>query len=268
MLFDDNAQVGDPEAMEPGPLSLLIIAATITASAFVWWLAAKARVRGHDDVVMGILTWIGALFVRGLWRAEFHGAEKLPPPETTQGLVIVSNHTSGLDPVLIQYLMPFKIRWLMSRRMMISTLGFLWRRLRVIPVDFNGKDRAAVRAALSGLEDGDVVGIFPEGDIARPPEEIHPFLPGVGFIVAKAAAPVVLVHVSGITPAQTAYGALFRRCRARIEIVEVVRFPKGTKAKEVTESLRMRLHTASGWPLHVATPSGPESEPVVPSESP
>jgi 1-acyl-sn-glycerol-3-phosphate acyltransferase len=140
--------------MEPGPLSLLIIAATITASAFVWWLAAKARVRGHDDVVMGILTWIGALFVRGLWRAEFHGAEKLPPPETTQGLVIVSNHTSGLDPVLIQYLMPFKIRWLMSRRMMISTLGFLWRRLRVIPVDFNGKDRAAVRAALSGLEDG------------------------------------------------------------------------------------------------------------------
>ena len=254
--------------MEPGPQSLLVIAATVAASTFVWWLAARARIRAHGDVVMGILTWISTPLVRGLWRAEFHGAEKLPVPLADEGLVIVSNHTSGLDPVLIQYLMPFKVRWLMSRRMMISALGFLWRRLRVIPIDFSGKDRAAVREALSGLKDGDVVGIFPEGDIARPPREIHRFLPGVGFIVAKASAPVVLVHVSGITPAQTAYGALFRRCRARIEIVDVVRFPAGTKAKEITEILRRRLHEASGWPLHVAGETGPESPPVVPSETP
>ena len=254
--------------MEPGPQSLLIIAAAIASSAFIWWLAARARVRGHGDVVMGLLTWIGAGLIRGLWRAEFHGAEKLPPPDPTQGLVIVSNHTSGLDPVLIQYLMPFKVRWLMSRRMMVSALGFLWRRLKVIPIDFNGKDRAAVRTALNGVKDGDVVGIFPEGDIARPPCEIHRFLPGVGFIVAKAAVPVVLIHVSGITPAQTAYGALFRRCRARITIVDVIRYSEGTKAKMITEDLRTRLHLASGWPLHVPPPSDPEDGSVVPSETP
>jgi 1-acyl-sn-glycerol-3-phosphate acyltransferase len=254
--------------MEPGPQSLLIVAAVIASSVCLWWAAGKARSRGHDDVVVGILAWIATPLVRGLWRADFRGPEKLPHLEPGQGMVIVSNHTSGLDPVLIQHLMPFKIRWLMSREMMISALGFLWRRLRVIPIDFNGQDRAAVREALSGLAKGDVIGIFPEGGIARPPKMIHPFLPGVGFIVAKAAVPVVVVHVSGITPARTAYGALFRRCHARIEIVEVVRFPKGAKSKEITESLQERLQRASGWPLHVAAPSDPTDDPVVPSEAP
>ena len=254
--------------MEPGPQSLLIVAAIIVSSALAWWLASRARARGHDDVVMGVLTWIGTPLIRGLWRAEFHGAEKLPAPDSSQGLVIVSNHTSGLDPVLIQYLMPFKVRWLMSRRMMIPVLGFLWRRLNVIPVDFNGNDRAAVRTALSGLKGNDVVGIFPEGNIARPPSVIHPFLPGVGFIVGKASVPVVLVHVSGITPARTAYGALFRRCRARVEIMEVMRFPEGTRPKEITERLRNRLHEGSGWPLHVPEQSDPGAPPVVPSEAP
>ena len=254
--------------MEPGPQSLLIIAATVASSAIAWWVASRAGSRGHGDVVMGLLTWVAAPFVRGLWRASFHGAERLPRHDPEEGLVIVSNHTSGLDPVLIQYLMPFKIRWLMSRNMMISGLGFLWRRLRVIPIDFNGRDRAAVRTALSGLKKGDVVGIFPEGGIARPPGQIHQFLPGVGFIVAKASAPVVLIHVSGITPARTAYGALFRRCRARVSIVDVIRYPEEAKAKTITEDLRHRLQEASGWPLHVSSTSDPEDAPVVPSEAP
>jgi hypothetical protein len=44
-----------------------------------------------------------------------------------EGLIVVSTHVAGLDPVAIQTLMPHWIRWMMSAEMMLPVLVPLWR---------------------------------------------------------------------------------------------------------------------------------------------
>ena len=236
--------------MNATQISLLVILGGLTLGVGAWLLIRHAGNRGAGDWVLGLLKVVGAPLVKVYWGARFVGWERIPDPSPERGLIIVCNHTSGLDPVLIEWRCSLKIRWMMSREMMVSALDFLWRRLRVLPIDFATRDRTAFNESLEILRAGGILGIFPEGRIARPPQVIQPFLPGIGLLVAKTQATVVLMHSQGIRPGRTTFGVLIRPWRARIEVVDVLEYgDSDLKARAITADLRQRLHEASGWPL-------------------
>ena len=236
--------------MDSAEIALLLGLGGLLAVAGGWLLGRYARKRGAGDLVLGLLTLLATPLVRIYWGARFRGFERIPDPVPGRGLILVCNHTSGMDPVLINWNCSLRIRWMMSRAMMVPILGFLWRRLGVLPIDFASRDRKAFEDTLEILRAGGVLGIFPEGRIARPPEVIQPFLPGIGLIVAKTRAPVVLIHSHGIRPGRSTFGVLMRPWRARVEVVDVLDYADSPlKAREITADLRQRLHEASGWPL-------------------
>ena len=81
----------------------------------------------------------------------FHTLEVLTPcPIPAEGGgILVSNHTSSLDPVLLQAAIPRLIIWMMAREYR-NLFGLKWflDAIEVIPVERSGRDTAATRAGV------------------------------------------------------------------------------------------------------------------------
>jgi len=197
---------------------------------------------------MGLL-WYGVrLYCRLFHRARYEGQERLRKQIHPGGMIVVSNHTSGVDPLLIQAGCWFNIRWMMASDMMIPELDWLWTGQNIIPVARDGRDSNAAREAIRHVRSGGVVGIFPEGRIVTH-GEIRPFHPGVGLIAAKTQAPVLLVWISGTPQTDSMPRSFATPSRARVVFAELVRFTT-RDPQEITRELREKLSKISGWPIN------------------
>jgi 1-acyl-sn-glycerol-3-phosphate acyltransferase len=214
-----------------------------------------------SDAVAGLMWWAVRIFTWCVHRARAHGAEALRSRTDPGPLVVVSNHTGAIDPFLIQAACRFQIRWMMASDMMFTGLDWLWKRQRLIPVARDGTDSGPAREAIRHVVGGGVVGIFPEGRIVTPPRQVWPFQAGVGLVVARTHAPVLLVWVSGTAEANTLRGSILTPSRARVQFVDLMRFEKGARAADIAQALRERIHEVSGWPLNDGPP--PRQQPEV-----
>jgi len=196
------------------------------------------------------------------WRVE--GTEHVP---LNGGVLLVANHTAGLDPILVSTCCPRTVRWIMALDMRLPQLEWFWSWQRIIFVGRDGKngstspgggDRGAagVRAALEELNSGGVVGIFPEGGIERPPEMVMPFQAGVGLMIRKAGVPVVPVWVSGTPQVDPAWASLWHRSKSRVVFGEPIDYTgRKMSASEIAADLRRWMVETSGWPTNDCSPA-------------
>jgi len=207
------------------------------------WLARRCG----DDPLLGLARCLAAIYCRWVHRLQIEGADALRAQSATGPLLVVANHTAGIDPLLVQSGCRFFIRWMMAADMMLPGMDDFWRLSAAIPVRRGARDTTALRVAIRHLRDGGVIGLFPEGGIARPPRRIGPFMGGVGLLAVKTRVPILLVWISGTPETPTAFGSLFRRSRSRVRFELLEPFPEGASADEATEALRERLAGMSGW---------------------
>jgi len=210
------------------------------------WLAHGPQ----GDPITGIMWRIIRIYCRLVHHATFLGLEQLRQQMTAGPLIVVSNHTGAIDPLLIQAGCRFHIRWMMASEMMSHLLDFVWHRQQPIPVDRDGRDSGPAREAIRHVQAGGTIGIFPEGRIVFPPRQIRPFYTGVGLIVARAKAPVLLVWVSGTPDTTNMRDSIFQSSHARIRYIEIIDFKGERDAHVITERLRKRLSAVSGWPIN------------------
>jgi 1-acyl-sn-glycerol-3-phosphate acyltransferase len=243
------------------PSALLTIVVIWLAVVTAAWVLSVCFLRqGPGGVALnGLLWYVVKIYLWIRHRPTYRGEDILPGDDDEHdGLIVVSNHTGALDPLLIQARCRFLIRWMMASDMMGPSLDWLWRDEYVIPVDRNGKDSGPLREAIRHLKRGGALGIFPEGRITTPPREIRPFLPGIGMLVAKTKAPVLLAWVSG-TPDTNQMGEAFAtKSESHVEFVELIDFGDERDAQVITDALRQHLHEHTGWPLNdeVLPPGG------------
>jgi acyl-[acyl-carrier-protein]-phospholipid O-acyltransferase/long-chain-fatty-acid--[acyl-carrier-protein] ligase len=132
-----------------------------------------------------------------LFRIRVEGAEHIPG---TGGALLVSNHISYADSVLVGYPTPRIVRFLMWLPIYEAPLfNYFFRVLHAIPID-NGSPKVAIRAlraARAELLNGELVAIFPEGSISRD-GKTGPFERGFERILEGTGAPVIPIHVSGL----------------------------------------------------------------------
>lgn len=155
----------------------------------------------------GPLVWFLYVLQRlysGLW---FHWRAANPPCPfpSTGGALIIANHRSPLDPMMIWTNHHFR-----RERRNVRVIGFLtaaeycrirgltWviNGMRSIPVQRNGSDVGPAREAIRRLREGQLVGLFPEGGINWN-ETLREPNTGVAFIALKARVPVIPVFVRG-----------------------------------------------------------------------
>src|SRR5690348_15956532 len=126
-----------------------------------------------------VLQAINRLYARVYHQVEVLSPQRLP---TRGPAILVCNHTSGIDPELIQSCCPRIILWMMVREYYeVPILRNVLELIGVIPVSRGARDSSATRAAMRALTDGKILGLFPEGKIETT-DEILPFLPGVGVM--------------------------------------------------------------------------------------
>ena len=217
----------------------------------LWWvLVVPALRRGPSETAtLGILWRLSKLVLRLRQHPEFEGLEHFESLMQADGpVLIIANHTGGVDPLLIQYAGPRLIRWMMAQDMMASGAEDLWKLTRVIGVDRTGPDATALRIAMRTLRGGGVVGVFPEGRITRPAGTLRPFQEGIGMLAARCGATVLPCWISGTPDVESMSRSVFGRSRSRVVFLEPVRYERDTPAAEVATDLRDRIAAASGWP--------------------
>jgi 1-acyl-sn-glycerol-3-phosphate acyltransferase len=232
-------------------LALILIVAAVwvglVLAARLVLLPMVRRAPGNDPII-GVLWYLVRVYCRHFHRARYRGQEELRGRTDPGGLIVVSNHTSGVDPLLIQAACRFHIRWMMAADMMNPELDWLWTRQNIIPVSRDGRDTNAAREAIRHVRSGGVLGIFPEGRIVTH-GEIRPFHIGAGLIAARTGAPILLVWISGTPQTESLSASFTTPSRAQVIFAELVHFDS-RDPKEITEHLRSKLSKLSGWPIN------------------
>lgn len=149
------------------------------------------------------MKWRLARFVRAtlakpalsLYRTRFIGTHHVP----AEGAILAGNHVSYLDPVLLWCGAPRPVRFMAKADLWDKpVVGWALPRLWAFPVRRGEPDRAAISAATAFLQDGELVGIFPEGTRHRAADDsLGDANEGVAFIAMRAGVPVVPVGIAG-----------------------------------------------------------------------
>lgn len=140
----------------------------------------------------------------------------LPLPESGPALV-VSNHVSGLDPLLLIAASRRPLRFIIAAEQYHRFgLNWLFRAAGCIPVDRSGRPERAFREALKALAAGEVVALFPHGAIHLDAEPPRPLKRGVARLAQLADCPVYPVRLEGVKGEGQVVLAAFRRGEPRL----------------------------------------------------
>lgn len=112
--------------------------------------------------------------------------------------LLAANHHNYLDGVVLAAALPFPVIFLVMPRVWHATPlhPLFHRHVGSIRLEVGRPDVGALRRALGALEQGGVVGIFPEGPFSVS-GRLEPGLPGVGLLALKSAVPVVPAGITG-----------------------------------------------------------------------
>lgn len=249
----------------------VLVVAWLGLAVFSWWLM-RVRPRG-EDIPSAAFYRLIQVYSRLFHRLTVEGQEHIPArgwdQEGCGPLIVVANHTAGVDPVLIQSVIPFEVRWMMGEDMRLPGLDRLWAFVGVIFVDRHSSRSVGVRDALRHLKAGGTLGVFAEGHIERPPRRVLPFQSGVGLMVRRSGANVLPVIVDGTPQVDPAWASLWRRSRASVRFLPV-RSYEGTDldAAGIASDLRSLYLEATGWRASDFSPRLVEGRWVAGGESP
>ena len=162
-----------------------------------------------------LLRFVSWMLSSVVYRFRIRGAAHIP----TEGpAVLVCNHVSFIDAVLLMAASPRPIRFIMDHQIFaVPVLGWLFRLAKAIPIAPQKEDPVAYERAFAQaaqvLRDGDLLAIFPEGALTRD-GTLQPFRGGVVKIVEMAEAHGVHVPVIPMALTQL-WGSFFSRVEQR-----------------------------------------------------
>jgi 1-acyl-sn-glycerol-3-phosphate acyltransferase len=152
------------------------------------------------------LRFVAFVLSRFVYRFEVRGGDNIPAEGAA---ILVCNHVSFVDAVLVMAASPRPIRFLMDHKIFKTPiLGWFFRRLRAIPIAPQHEDSAAYERAFEQaravLDEGDLLCIFPEGVITRD-GRLGEFKGGVMKLLENNPVPVVPLAL------QNLWGSYFSR---------------------------------------------------------
>ncbi|MDP3821660.1 MAG: MFS transporter [Burkholderiales bacterium] len=153
-----------------------------------------------------LLRFVAFIVTRVVYRFKVRGDEHIP----TQGAaLLVCNHVSFVDPILLMAASPRPIRFIMDHQIFrMPVLGWFFKLAKAIPIAPQREDpgtyELAFEKARAVLADGELLCIFPEGAITRD-GELGEFKGGVMKLLQTHPVPVVPLAL------QNLWGSFFSR---------------------------------------------------------
>ena len=167
-------------------------------------------------------------------------AENRPP--LGGSYVLAANHVSYLDPLLLGAVVPRRIVYMMTVTVWRSrTMGWFYRWNRTIPLAVRTANRDAMRAARSVLQQGRLLGIFPEGGLSRDGGLLLGN-PGAVALVLQEGVPIVPVGIVGAERALPVGAWWPRPCQITIRFGQPI---TADELSALSQDRRIRLQLAT-----------------------
>jgi len=160
----------------------------------------------------------------------------------TGAAVVVANHLSGLDPMLLLAASPRPLRFLILRQEYERFwLKWFFARIGCIPVDRETRPELALRAALHALQQGEVIAIFPQATFVLPGES-KKLKKGSFWLANQVNCAVYPVHITGIRRVSTIFPAIFTRNHVMLTLYPPTLCPEQECIETVQAWLEGRLN--------------------------
>lgn len=147
--------------------------------------------------------WAAKRLVYLLYEIKIEGLDKLPKEG---GIILISNHVSYVDGLIINAICSRKMRFIIDERIYhLPVVHYFMTLDRAIPI---APRKQSVSAALDtvskSLQQGDAICIFPEGQLTYNGFMSH-FRPGIEWMVKQNPVPIYPIYLEGL------WGSIFSR---------------------------------------------------------
>jgi acyl-[acyl-carrier-protein]-phospholipid O-acyltransferase/long-chain-fatty-acid--[acyl-carrier-protein] ligase len=192
-----------------------------------------------------LLLRLAELLARLVYRVDPNGADRLPPG----GFLLIPNHITWIDAIVLQIACPRPIRFMVHEQIYQQpALNGIFRIFNAIPIS-SRHAKEAIRAAVEQIRAGDIVCIFPEGELTRSGTLLR-LQRGFEVIARQAEAPVVPVWLDQLWGSIFSFqgGKYFRKIPRRIPYPVTVAFGEPIPPEKATIALvRERLLILGEW---------------------
>jgi 1-acyl-sn-glycerol-3-phosphate acyltransferase len=166
------------------------------------------------------------------------GREKIP----SGNMIIASNHTSNLDPVILGLAFHRHTSYLAKDSLFKNKIfGFILLHVSsAFPIKRNTADIGALKEAIRRLRKGGSLVVFPEGTRKATAEERKP-QEGIGFLAIKSGVPVLPAYISGSDQVLPPGAKWFKRGAINVVFGEPVRFAPTKDYANVSAQILERI---------------------------
>ena len=195
----------------------------------------KKKSESYSRLIYAISRVIITRPTKFLFHMEIIGAENWPEHGPA---ILAANHSSNMDPPLVCLSYPGYISWMGKVEVLRApVLGWYLKKVGAFEVRRGEADREAIRRARELLDEGYVVGMFPEGSRQRD-GHLGEALPGVGMLALTPGVPVIPVRIRGND--QIVRNGRLRRPKVTVTVGPPVdlEMPEMSKGKSYREASR------------------------------
>jgi acyl-[acyl-carrier-protein]-phospholipid O-acyltransferase / long-chain-fatty-acid--[acyl-carrier-protein] ligase len=191
-----------------------------------------------DRVIRAVLWVVTSL----LFRIRVEGREYIP---SSGGALLIANHVSFADSVLVGYCTPRIPRFLMWRPYFeVPVFRHFFKALHAIPIGIDSPKNTvrALQQAREALRGGHLVAIFPEGGVTNT-GEMGPFERGFERVLVGTNAPIIPMHIDGMYghPLSTKGGGVLKSWETFWRTRVTVRIGKPIYEPIERDALRLRI---------------------------
>jgi 1-acyl-sn-glycerol-3-phosphate acyltransferase len=111
--------------------------------------------------------------------------------------ILIANHVGVVDPLYLMLVIWYRRhRFICKSELMESGAGKFWLSLfRCIPIDKDNASFSTVRRIVDALKDGELVSMFPEGQVHTQSDKPSAFKSGMILMSVQSGAPIIPVYV-------------------------------------------------------------------------
>ncbi|MBE3597733.1 MAG: 1-acyl-sn-glycerol-3-phosphate acyltransferase [Limnochordaceae bacterium] len=190
------------------------------------------------DLLYRSARWVLRAVLVRYFRVRAYGIDRIP---ASGPVLLAINHLSMLDPLLIGVVVPRPVHFMAKEELFrYPVLRQLLPKVHAFPVRRGEADREAIHQALRRLQEGQVVGVFPEGTRSQDGRLLE-IQGGTALLALKSGAPILPIAITGTERAMPRGAYWPRRVRVEIRVGKLIH-PETSPCQHAG---RDRIHSTS-----------------------
>ncbi len=166
---------------------------------------------------------------------DVKGREYLP--EKGKGFILVSNHISNLDPIVLGVACRQELNFMAKEELFKNPcFGWILRKVNAFPLKRKGADISAIRMAMKRVNSGGALLIFPEGGRSED-GKLGAGHEGVGFLASKLNVPVIPAFIQGTEKALPKGAAFVRPTKISVRFGKQIPLERRVAYSDVADTV-------------------------------